>query len=1637
MSITRVNKTSTYSFASPVNSVGSELNFPTASSTQGKSGEIESSATASVLRRHDGQLRQSRFGHPEVREKKDIPSVSPNRLVGAARKLPEFPLDVFSKKVDQKVQKTLTQWLINGHLNAHPFPRFASVRPFIDAFCQAAKEPQVQAWLNSKGLDLSSVRVFSNRVEVTELVSGAKVARRFTATDGSGWNEVGAKLTEAVIKFSPNSGILMPAKGTGFFHDLNAVLNFYGVDAPLADQDRPALGRLLRSAGWPPISDEKRSVWRQQFAELLQRNGDIDARSNLASQLLKLIKNSGDGDTFNLGEQLANVRPESTLAQKSLAPRQRFEQWLLTPTFQRFIDKIGYGGENKTYRIFGGDLEVRNRNNQWVSLGGFLKDEISKVGIGGTPSEKEAVKALESGFKQLVDMSTSVGNTLYSQAMYDARQLLAFSGLGFPTTLAQIYSSVGGLTNNLPAPPPRWTLANTPPVNPDRNSVDNELGSSLVSSIQNGYSGVQVPEGSSIAPILDAYQKVLAQPELQAWFSSKGLETSGLVLHKDSIHGYVNREGVRSIATFSTSDGSGWWEVSAKLRKIRDMLDPADTGVYYLTKGEVWLPPSVVLQAYGLPVPRGLDEEAQVQRQLETRGLMMSDFKYLKMSNQLGGARQTIGDLDERAYLADFLESKVKDAPDDTPWDWSEQQMQPSVSSALLVGDKPARESLKRFTESPALWARLKDTGLYWPERPFRVSEGKFEHQLPSGNWIDFTSYVTGTRELDGEFRRLVDLSQSRGQALYSVPFYDIRQILDHKGLGSPRTAGETRNVVRWLRSALPPAPPLGDYSGLIEEPWSPGKLTADDKITLKAEANARWGGQRPKSFDYLDETSLEALQEKPTEHLEKMLSSPDVLDYGQRLMSTFKWQESQSPKTVNQELVVAALILHAEQGSTAAPGHIAGYNLYKPANMGRTFDAVRRDLEKHLSVERGLDPKLAVMVAQIRLAQVAPEFLVQNVPKEIRVGTPAWMDVRLGSEMVERHAPGASRMMNEEQISELTCLAPIDEAQATLMQLGSVRILLDWAVLNGVIPDAAGGEHPPTAIKTACKAFFKQREEVNDAMNAVTELPSRRVFAIRELLKVFPGTTLSQLEAIKVVRARTYDRRNLSISEPRSASIIEMYMTGDLTPGKWVLASDMPRKPARARSTPFEFNLSVEAPASKVAELDNRIRNLPDLKPLLDTAVADHAVALRKAYATQLKLMFSRMPLTDRQLLNDPKSVVSLFTVRGETGLPPAIQTKEDTEALTGRQGTLMRVELGKQVCYFEVFANGKIVKRTDLPEKLRVGDVLEGRPNPMGVNGGYVIPFTGGFWLGVDLDAYLKGTTPKPNSTSKVIVESIGAPIISDTQTSDGPLSSGITGTFASAKTQKISTLIAENNLYESDDSMLKRALGTLPLEKKREALAREKAILKGLVPFVGAYQEFADGNISAGLISLSFDVGGLLLGAGSQARSLIRAGRALMPNPISGAIRRLGSRVAPLTPKIAWTKPVASFSDRAFNFIKESAYFGSAVMNPADGYASMTNATVKGAFKLSNMAGGVWKLGKATPYLITVEEKLRGYWFAGGWKPNSADSPTGVVGTSQGVSVGASKVGNYWYAISPNTGEPFGTPLRDFKSATKPTG
>nr|AIA61568.1 hypothetical protein [Pseudomonas fluorescens] len=449
MSTVSVSRTAMPAYVSAAsNGEAKPLNPSSAPRAQDRPDASEQSSVAGALQQWGGQLKQVGLEQHSIRSKREAPSADP------VRKPMVYPASEPAKQADANLQKTLTHLLLTGKLRANPFPPNASISPFIEAFIDAVREPPVQAWLNAKGLDVSTVRVFSDGVAGSVVVEGETVTRRFTTTDGSGWWQVGAKVSEAVKKLRPDDlGVLLPGNEAVPFRDLNAILHFYGVNMPSAPTDGKQLGERLKKAGWPAISNETRNEWRQRFEQLSQKSTDVDVRSQLASQLQAQVADKNEGDTLNLSDLSAVIYPESTLAQKSQLPRERFVEWLAMPAFKTFIEKTGLGGADTIYRLSNGNLELRDAANQWISLHVFLDDEISKVSVGGSPAEKAAIHSLNNDFNQLVERSKATGNVVYSRPLYDLRQLLSFSGLGSPETVAQVNSAIAWLTTRLPPPP--------------------------------------------------------------------------------------------------------------------------------------------------------------------------------------------------------------------------------------------------------------------------------------------------------------------------------------------------------------------------------------------------------------------------------------------------------------------------------------------------------------------------------------------------------------------------------------------------------------------------------------------------------------------------------------------------------------------------------------------------------------------------------------------------------------------------------------------------------------------------------------------------------------------------------------------------------------------------------------------------------------------------------------------------------------------------------------------------------------------------------------------------------------------------------------------------------------------------------
>ncbi|OPA86762.1 hypothetical protein BFW87_24585 [Pseudomonas fluorescens] len=851
-----------------------------------------------------------------------------------------------------------------------------------------------------------------------------------------------------------------------------------------------------------------------------------------------------------------------------------------------------------------------------------------------------------------------------------------------------------------------------------------------------------------------------------------------------------------------------------------------------------------------------------------------------------------------------------------------------------------------------------------------------------------------------------------------------VSDVLKTHDLPLPKTVGELRNTIRWLNASLPPAPPLGNFAQLISTPWVPGALSEPDKQFLAGLSRVDPSHRNPSrdllSGGFVDSTSPDELRSKAEHYLKLALyrSQPQARWEHIATGRQFRGQSAAGPSTLEvMRWAMAAIMLQIDPDAPGKPGVIAGYDIYQAANNGRSMAAVREDIEAHLKQKLGPDAKAAPLVAHLFLASAAPEFLIADSVSTLRMGTTEWADLRLGVAFAERQGgPGCSRAMSYQEVMALTRLDPRSPEEAAVLDNHGIAPLLDWGLMQGLYTKPADGAYTPQQYQQAASAFDAQRDQLLQALNAFkTPLPTRRSLAIEQLQKEFPDLDVKQLEAMRVYIADPNERRNMKLSEPRTRSLIETYMTGDLTTNRWMLLApgEQPPQPAKPKS-PYaaDKGLSKQQQAAvdqNVKALNARIDKLANVQNLVSVEVDTYLDNLKQGLGTVTRRMIANLPLADRQALEFGN--VELFALREQTdGVPTVELTPGQVEERRGRKGTVIRSEYNGVIRYFEVFPDKMLmVKRDDLPAKLTLGGTFESQPKTYGnwatthtqVQNGASEPF--------DFKAYSSDSQPTPGTTSPgIIIDKLGDTLVAPTSAQNGTANS-MPNSFGSARTDAIIDRIMQGNFVHHRDSVLTAARGELQLEQSREVLRRNDAILLSMIPFVGAIMDLVKGNWVEGTRGLLIDtVGALVGGAASAVGSLVKT-----------------------------TKVVAPFGAKAFRVLEKGVLVVSGFLNPLDGSADLLAAGAKGIFAVPKLLSKVPK-----PTLMTtlgaVEEKLRTYLgVSGGVKQlattqRGSEQATASDGLYHGVNIKATQIDGLWYATDPKTGLPVGTPLDGFFSA-----
>lgn len=1099
-----------------------------------------------------------------------------------------------------------------------------------------------------------------------------------------------------------------------------------------------------------------------------------------------------------------------------------------------------------------------------------------------------------------------------------------------------------------------WTLQSLPSSSDEASSAsDRLLQTSLGESALRHSADKKIPiqADATIFPLYDAYQRAFNRPELQAWFRSKGMALSTVMVMPGSVSGRVTRDGVSTVQTFTTHDASGWWQASAKLRAAARELDPEGMGLPYASDDSNDFSRNAILRWYGVlpPANDGDLNRARHDLSLTDWSAPTPEVKEA-LQSRVQRARSVIGMMDERAHMASILTERAANTPDD---------------------------------------------------------------QLLTLEGVDVQVSSTSTLALN-----------SNGKA----PISDVLRAHD---LPLPKTAGELRNIVRWLTASLPPPPPQGNYSDLLSHMSVPGTLsTAEKKVLLQSFGDTTENTMTPLEFmQQVDDSEIlglhtpETLRARADEFLDAVFRSESAVVVGEMTAGNMKYLgASGTPELSRRECThwaIAVLKLLVDANAPGPSGTLAGYDLYKPDNNGRSLAAVRADIEAHLQQNRRVDAKIAPLVAHLFLAEAAPEFLVRDIPSTLRIGSMEWADLRLGVTFAERQGgAGCSRAMSYAEIMALTRLDARTSEESALLDNYGTDALLDWGLMQGLFSKPAEGRYTPQQHRQAVEAFNAQRQQLIQAVKTFNvPQPTRQASAIVQLQKVFPGLSVPQLKALKVHIADRNEQRNMKPSEPRNRSLVETYMTGDLIADRWMLLAPgeeapQPAKPKSPYGRAIGLSQTQQAAVNKnVQTLNAKIADLPDVRALLPGEVDAYLSNLKQGLSTTTRRMIANLPLADRRALELGK--VELFALREQTdGVPTLEQTPGQIEELRGRKGTLVRCDHKGVISYFEVFPDKMlIIKREDLPEELKLGGTLQNHPKTYGRWAPTITQLQNGAVEPFDFTAYSSNAMPRPKVTSPgVIIDKLGDTLAAAPASAQNSAENFVPNSFSSARTQVIVDRIMQGNFVHHRDSVLKIAQGQLPLEERREISRHNDSILFGMIPFVGALKDLANGKTVEGTRGLVIDTAGFLLGGGLA--------------PAAGGV-------------IKSTKVVVPFGAKAFHALEKGVVVISGIFNPLDGVGDLMVGAAKGLIALPKTLKNGFTVQTASllGVLGSVEEKMRTFMAvqSGVKKVSKTTSRLGSDvdnGQSESGSAKTQKIDGRPYAINPLSGLPFGTPLDGYQ-------
>ncbi|WP_411388590.1 hypothetical protein [Pseudomonas sp. MPB23] len=666
-----------------------------------------------------------------------------------------------------------------------------------------------------------------------------------------------------------------------------------------------------------------------------------------------------------------------------------------------------------------------------------------------------------------------------------------------------------------------------------------------------------------------------------------------------------------------------------------------------------------------------------------------------------------------------------------------------------------------------------------------------------------------------------------------------LMQYLQENDLDIPKTRAEVDNLAAALFTPPPKSATFGNYGGAFKWPV-PLDITSQRQL----QANIRFGkfgdielAPYKNVLDYLigGEKLEPSDVQNPRQTLDQLIKSQRGQALGEAIKASF---DAKSVKGSVNDWLLAALNVDMKSPLRDSKSHIESYPWWRtPYSYGKSasaiVEAVVRDMDE---TGRASSPETARLLTHLLLASRAPELLVKDIPNKVTFGSHSWVALATAVRRLEAQAPGSTATMSYSQVMLQASIAPISARERAIEYTAQQEALKDWGAVNGM------PSHTEAQMAEVSKAYDARIAKLKTASEALrTPMPVAKEMALAHLRKAFPDMDPALFEKHCITLEP-------SVADfPGPYSVLDLYMDGRSASGAPTPHYDA-FYTALFRTTsdrPSASRFISESPDVDIDAVLAKIKHLPNISDEFKKSFREYVDSVETGISVQLRNLIARQPIEIRRNLEYGK-----VTIVREDQLTYTPYSLRVSTLPRENNNLLIKTEHDGQIHTYEVdLKQDRIVERTDL------GDFRPGK-----------FP--------------LNHTHP-----GRKLVEVRGAGEYSSGVTDARNGSSATPDSFNSERTSYLADAYVKNmNISE----LRKEAMGQTTFNTETPFYKKAYEFMLNLIPLRSAIVNFSNGNIGEGILDLSLDVFGFVIGAGAAAKSakVLSVGASAFSKVVHGA-------------------------------------------------------------------------------------------------------------------------------------------------------